>query len=124
LAQGLLCFTPCAGFRNAPPSVLGVQVNQPVELRVARRVEEAYVASPKKLAAFAGTGNRLGGIVPTVADTPNTSTMPGTFSSSSSSATAPSTFDEAQIQSINARFEVDMNQPNTSIQIRLADGTR
>jgi len=109
---------------NAPPSVLGVQVNQPVELRVARRVEEAYEAPPKKLEAFVGTGNRLGGVAPTVADTPNTSTMPGAFLSSSSSATASSTFDEAQVQSINARFEVDMSQPNTSIQIRLADGTR
>jgi len=87
-------------------------------------VEEAYEAPPKKLEAFAGTGNRLGGIVPTVADTSNTSTMPGAFLPSSSSATASSTFDEAQVQSINARFEVDMSQPNTSIQIRLADGTR
>lgn len=108
--------------RNAPPSILNVQVNQPVELRVARRVEEAYVAPPKKHQAFAGTGNRLGGITPAVSPPASTSTIPGAFPSTSSSTT--STFDEARVQSISTRFEVDMNQPNTSVQIRLADGTR
>jgi UBX domain-containing protein 1 len=111
--------------RNAPPSILNVQVNQPVELRVTRRVGEAYVAPPKKRQAFAGTGNRLGGVVPEVSGITSTSTIPGAFPSTSSSTTASSnTFDDGGVQSINTRFEVDMNQPNTSVQIRLADGTR
>lgn len=100
-------------------------MNQPVELRVTRRVGEAYVAPPKKLQAFAGTGNRLGDVIPAVSATTSTPTIPGAFPSTSSYAVAsPSTFDDERVQSINTRFEVDINQPNTSVQIRLADGTR
>lgn len=111
-------------YSNAPPSFLNVQINQPVELRVARRLDEAYQAQPKKRQAFSGAGNRLGSPAPpsTSGAGPSSSQhVPGAFPSSSA---APSTFDESRVGSITTRFEVDMNLPNTSVQIRLADGTR
>ncbi|KAF8321105.1 SEP-domain-containing protein [Clavulina sp. PMI_390] len=110
---------------NAPPSILNVRVGQPVELRVAKRTDENYVAPPKKLQLFGGSGNRLGSPAPAVtssAPAPSSSAMPGGFPGATS--TAPTTFDEASVQSVRPRFEVDMDQPNTSVQIRLADGTR
>lgn len=108
---------------NAPPSFLNVRVNQPVELRVARRLDEAYQAQPKKREAFSGAGNRLGSPAPSTAGAGPSSSqhVPGAFPASSA---APSTFDESRVGSITTRFEVDMNLPNTSVQIRLADGTR
>jgi UBX domain-containing protein 1 len=55
----------CVGCRRAPPSILNVQPGQPVELRVARRLNEAYVPPPTRpVAAFSGQGARLGSVVP------------------------------------------------------------
>ncbi|CUA67318.1 UBX domain-containing protein 1 [Aspergillus nidulans FGSC A4] [Rhizoctonia solani] len=96
---------------SAPPSVLNVRVGQPVELRVAQRTQEEYRPPPPKPATpFSGSGNRLG--APTTAGEPSGSTsMPGAF-------TTP------EPESIRTRFEVDSSLPMTSIQVRLADGTR
>ncbi|PPQ70341.1 hypothetical protein CVT24_013002 [Panaeolus cyanescens] len=101
---------------HAPPAILNVQPGQHVELRVAKRTNEDYVP-PKGARAFAGTGNRLGGVVPEV--TP--SVMPGSFTGSNPAAAAAPPASSGDVQ---ARFEVDQSQPTTSIQIRLADGTR
>ncbi|CAE6430706.1 unnamed protein product [Rhizoctonia solani] len=98
---------------SAPPSILNVRVGQPVELRVAQRTQEEYRPPPPKPAtAFSGSGNRLG--APTV---------PGEASGSGST-TMPGTFANTEPESIQTRFEVDNSLPTTSIQIRLADGTR
>ncbi|KAG8817268.1 hypothetical protein FRB91_009479 [Serendipita sp. 411] len=92
----------------APPEALNVRINQPVELRVSKRLDEDYVPPPP--GPFAGTGNRLGSPVPPIVQsTPPVSTT---------TATAPVT------QSQPSSFEVDLSAPTTSIQIRLADGTR
>jgi len=96
---------------HAPPQQLNVQVGQPVELRIAHRVAEEYAPPPP--GPFAGQGNRLGSPVPTSSasqPTPGSSTSPlVAYPSTSSGPTA---------------FQVDLDRPTTSIQIRLADGTR
>jgi UBX domain-containing protein 1 len=120
---------------RAPPSILNVLPGQPVELRVARRLSENY--TPPARGAFSGSGNRLGAPSPsTTFEAAHGSTaMPGSFPSgarcpvvhggsapaSSSSTTARS---EPNVASFGTRFEVDQSQPTTSVQVRLADGTR
>lgn len=99
---------------RAPPQILNVQIGQPVELRVARRINEDYVpqaAGPTQL--FSGTGNRLGAPVPPTSGIDQS--MPGRFDERA----GPS-----EPQRLTTRFEVDQGQPTTSIQLRLADGTR
>ncbi|CAE6508094.1 unnamed protein product [Rhizoctonia solani] len=100
---------------SAPPSVLNVRVGQPVELRVAQRTQEEYHPPPPKPATpFSGSGNRLGApIVPE-----------GASGSGSGSSSMPGTFANSEPESVRTRFEVDNSLPTTSIQVRLADGTR
>lgn len=91
-----------------------MQVGQPVELRVARRINEEYAPpAAGSTQTFSGAGNRLGAPVPTVsgADGP----MPGGLDEGASI---------SEPQRVTTRFEVDQSQPTTSIQLRLADGTR
>jgi UBX domain-containing protein 1 len=100
----------------APPSLLNVRVGQPVELRVARRTTEEYQPPPPKPASpFSGSGNRLGAPVPGIS---SEGVVPGAFATASTSSA------RAEPDSIQPRFEVDTSLPTTSIQVRLADGTR
>ncbi|KAJ3509105.1 hypothetical protein NLJ89_g5394 [Agrocybe chaxingu] len=105
---------------HAPPSILNVRPGQHVELRVTKRTEDDYVP-PKGGKVFSGTGNRLGGVVPDFSA--QLSHMPGEFPPSSTAA-LPGPHTPANAESITTKFEVDQSQPTTSIQIRLADGTR
>ncbi|CAO0798978.1 unnamed protein product [Mucor circinelloides] len=90
---------------RAPLHLLNVRHGQPVEVRVVKRIDEDYTPPPKAPPKpFEGTGNRLGSPAPYTAPTP----APGAFPSSSN-AIAPT---------------VDESQPTTSIQIRLADGSK
>ena len=52
--------------------------------------------------------------------------MPGTFPSSGTirASATPLAEPSAERPSLTTRFEVDQSQPTTSVQIRLADGTR
>jgi hypothetical protein len=104
---------------NAPPALLNVEVGQEVEVRVDKRTGEDYV-EPKGVKTFTGSGQRLGAPVPSVASEAGNSAMPGSFPSSSD-AQATSL---PPRESITTRFEVDQSLPTTSVQIRLADGTR
>lgn len=108
------------GVRNAPPSILNVQVGQPVELRVSRRLNEDYVPPPKRFNVFEGQGNRLGSALP-VGAAPSASSQqpPGAFPSGGNASGAGQ-----DRSSLTTKFEVDMSAPTTSVQIRLADGTR
>jgi UBX domain-containing protein 1 len=100
--------------------------DQHVELRVAKRITEDYVP-PQGTKVFSGSGHRLGAVVPDFSSNAETSniSMPGTFpvsgATSSRSAAQPSNIGGP---SISTRFEVDQSLPTTSVQIRLADGTR
>ena len=111
---------------EAPPSILNTHPNQHVELRVAKRITEDYVP-PKGLKVFAGSGHRLGAVVPDFTSNMEVSStsMPGTFP------VTGATLTRSTVQSFtidrdhtSTRFEVDQSLPTTSVQIRLADGTR
>jgi len=118
------CLLTC-GISRAPPSILNVLPGQPVELRVSRRTDEDYVLTPRK--GFAGAGSRLGGVAPESAVAPQGG-MPGTFpaagSSSAAAAALPPASRSHDPASITTRFSIDQTKPTTSVQVRLADGTR
>jgi len=102
---------------NAPPALLNVRVGQEVEVRIDKRTGEEYV-EPKGAKTFTGLGQRLGAPIHSVAsEGGSAAAMPGSFPSSSSTPPLPR-------ESITTRFEVDQTLPTTSVQIRLADGTR
>lgn len=88
---------------RAPVSVLNVRPGQPVEVVVSKRTNEDYVPERRP---FGGSGNRLGSPVPGLAP---------------ASAPAPAGAERASVTTL---FEVDQTQPTTTVQIRLADGTR
>ncbi|KAF9159627.1 hypothetical protein DFQ26_006330 [Actinomortierella ambigua] len=103
---------------EAPLKVMNVQPGQSVDVRVARRESEDYVPPPKAPPKpFEGTGNRLGGL-PSAGSSGsgNSGITPGSFPSSGGSnpTNVPAPL----------RVEVDPSLPTTSIQIRLADGSR
>ncbi|KAH7925749.1 SEP-domain-containing protein [Leucogyrophana mollusca] len=109
----------------APPHILNVVPGQPVELRVAKRLNEDYTPPPKRPSApFSGSGNRLGAPVPAVSSSGGVGgsggVMPGSFPGGAERVTV----ERVERESISTRFEVDQTQPATSVQIRLADGTR
>lgn len=105
---------------TAPISFMNVTPGQRVNLNVATRLSEEYV--PPKRGNFSGSGQRLGAPTPAVTTSGAAPLMPGSFPSGSSSAASSSA--GAERHNINTRFEVDQTQPTTSVQIRLADGTR
>jgi len=108
---------------HAPPSILNVRPGQHVELRVAKRTQEDYVP-PKGTKTFAGSGHRLGAPVPDFGPSEGASSMPGTFPPAGSAISPSAPPDTSERGHIVTKFEVDQTQPTTSIQIRLADGTR
>ncbi|KDR72801.1 hypothetical protein GALMADRAFT_252068 [Galerina marginata CBS 339.88] len=106
---------------HAPLSILNIEQGQHVELRVAKRTNEDYVP-PKGGKSFSGSGNRLGAVVPDVAAlSGSTASMPGSFPPTLTASTPSPSVERSEI---STKFEVDQSKPTTSIQIRLADGTR
>ncbi|KZT33119.1 SEP-domain-containing protein [Sistotremastrum suecicum HHB10207 ss-3] len=101
---------------HAPPSVLNVRVGQPVELRVARRMDEDYKEPPKRpVGPFESAGQRLGDF----------RAFPvGAYGAPVAPARSAATSRAADVPLGQPRFEVDQTQPTTSVQVRLADGTR
>ena len=88
----------------APLQYLNVKPGQKVELNVAHRSDEDYTPPPKApIKAFSGQGQRLGSITPSAP--------------SSSGGIVPTLSSTIKIQ-------LNENEPQTSIQIRLGDGTR
>ncbi|KAF5375951.1 hypothetical protein D9615_008158 [Tricholomella constricta] len=109
---------------RAPHSILNIPPGQPVDIRITKRTNEPYMP-PQGTRAFAGTGNRLGAPVPNFGESSGSSAMPGGFPAAVSAVTAgPSVSAGAERESVTTRFEVDQTKPTTSVQIRLADGTR
>lgn len=102
----------------APPSVLNVLPGQPVEVRITNRTHENYTP-PNGQRLFSGTGHRLGAPVAAVS---SSSGMPGSFPGTSSSSSGADLYPERE--SLTTLFEVDETLPTTSVQIRLADGTK
>lgn len=94
---------------RAPLHLMNVQQGQPVDVKVQQHAEN-YKPQPKKYKPFAGSGQRLGSPVP----------GPGTPTSASSSAAAPTSAPSGNAAAPN----VDASQPTIMIRIQLPDGTR
>lgn len=94
---------------RVPPSLFKVPLGKAVDIRVVKRMDDEYehTVSALPAAAFAGTGTRLGSI---------TTATPQSHTQSSTASQA--------IPSIQPQLNLDPTQPITSIQLRLADGTR
>ena len=100
---------------RAPLSILNVEHDQEVDLKVYERRGEKYTKPKPKYKPFAGGGQRLGSPVPGAGGGPSnpieqeeTTTLP----SSSSSLSSPT------------GVNVNESEPTVSLQIRLGDGTR
>lgn len=101
------------------PSELKARPNQRVKVMVQHRVQDKYVPPKKVLKPFQGTGNRLGSEIPGETTGFTTSSPPPpTLPVSTSSATTSSPASSAPA------FGANSNEPLTTVQIRLADGTR
>ena len=100
---------------RAPPSLFGVRYDQPLQVEVAQRTNEDYVQPPKVFKGFEGGGNRLGGVVPDVS---------GAGGSGSGAGVQQQSAAQTQTQPSATAFEVDTDKPVTSIQVRLADGSK
>ncbi|KAH9917736.1 uncharacterized protein B0H18DRAFT_1123446 [Fomitopsis serialis] len=114
---------------RAPPHILNVSPGQPVELRVVKRLSDEFVAPPKARDVFSGEGHRLGSPVPSIAGLGAAASvdMPGSFPVTATGSVGEPSASGASVrsaESINTRFEVDQSLPTTSVQVRLADGTR
>ncbi|KAI8917979.1 hypothetical protein BC831DRAFT_516360 [Entophlyctis helioformis] len=114
---------------RAPTSLLNVAYGQPVEVKVSHRMQEKYQPPAKKpMAAFAGSGQRLGGVVPGDAPAAGSSSepmsLPGAFPGAASAPARQATSPASTVAAPSASVAVDFNLPVTSIQIRLGDGTR
>ncbi|KAI0764262.1 hypothetical protein BD413DRAFT_615967 [Trametes elegans] len=114
---------------HAPPQILNVSPGQPVELRVVKRLGDDYVPSPRARQAkvFSGQGHRLGSPIPGDVTSGASGSgggggIPGAFPISSAGGSSLPT--QRAAESISTRFEVDQTKPTTSVQIRLADGSR
>ncbi|KAJ7628161.1 SEP-domain-containing protein [Mycena polygramma] len=108
---------------HAPPSILNVRPGQRVDVQVTKRTDDDWV--PPKPKPFSGAGNRLGAPVPGSSTAPaSSSTSGGGASGVGSAGIGREGGGREGSSSITPRFEVDSTQPTTSVQVRLADGTR
>ncbi|KAI8810642.1 hypothetical protein BJ742DRAFT_799595 [Cladochytrium replicatum] len=108
---------------RAPPQLLNVAYGQPVEIKVAHRMEEDYKPAPKKpMKAFSGGGQRLGAPIPGETVGVPTTSIPGSFPGSAAPAGGAAA--AAASESLGPALVVDESAPVTSIQVRLADGSR
>ncbi|KAJ3187588.1 hypothetical protein HK101_009341 [Irineochytrium annulatum] len=108
---------------RAPTALLNVQYGQPVEVKVEHRMEEDYRPPPKRPAqAFSGSGFRLGAEAGASSGGGAGSgvSMPGGFPGGSSGVSAAR---PAAAPTVPAPV-VDESAPMTSVQIRLADGSK
>ncbi|EPX74936.1 UB Xdomain protein Ubx3 [Schizosaccharomyces octosporus yFS286] len=91
---------------RAPLHLLGVTMNQPIDVVVQHRLDEDYREPVKP---FSGKGQRLGSTY-----APQHAQVPGAFHEKASS----------QNKEPAKKIDVDQNQPSTRIQIRLTNGSR
>ena len=109
---------------RAPLSILNVEHDQEVDLKVFERRGEKYTKPKPKYKPFSGSGQRLGSPVP---GTDNTSTAAA--AATSSNATQPNqstgnTTSSSTSAPSDTGVSVNESEPTVSLQIRLGDGTR
>lgn len=96
---------------QAPLHLFNVKPGQRADVKVSHRTSENYVPPKKVVKPFEGTGQRLGAHVPSESVGSSSQHVPPSNVTSSFGATS-------------GGITVDVTKPVTSIQIRLADGTR
>lgn len=108
---------------RAPPSLFGVRYDQPLQVEVEQRTNEDYVPPPKVFKGFEGEGNRLGSVVPDIGGAAGSSGT-GAGAGVGAGAAAGAGTGQGQAQGTSSSFELDSGKPMTSIQVRLADGSK
>ncbi|KAJ7112976.1 hypothetical protein C8R44DRAFT_710777 [Mycena epipterygia] len=103
----------------APPALLNVRPGQPVEVVVAKRTGEDYVA-PR--GAWGAGGVRLGAPVPDLASSSSGASTSSATSTSGAAVSATTSFVTAT--STTPAPVVDESAPIAQVQVRLADGGR
>lgn len=98
---------------RAPTSLFGVRFGQPLEVVVNERRGEDFVPPKRATTPFEGGGHRLGNVVPDIAGTP-----------AGDHNIAIKQEQEREQKIAEAKPEVDESKPTTSVQLRLADGSR
>ena len=98
---------------RAPLSILNVEHDQEVDLKVYERRGEKYTKPKPKYKPFAGGGQRLGSPVPGTSSTQEGATTDKPAATASSSSPSSST-----------GVSINESEPAVSLQIRLGDGTR
>ena len=104
-----------------------MRYGQRVNIAVADRTGDDYVPPPKKLKPFAGHGNRLGSVDPDApAQVVAAALQPGLSGSATTAVAAPTAAPASAASSSAGAVSAAANSdaPTTSIQLRLADGTR
>lgn len=102
---------------RAPLHLLGVSMNQPIDVVVQHRMDEDYVAPFKP---FSGKGQRLGSTYMQ----PRMSQMPGgLYTDTSTSSSVPINV-KPNSTTPHASLQIDENKPTTRIQVRLSNGGR
>jgi len=102
------------------PPELGAKPGQKVSIALKNQSEEDYKPQAKPLKAFSGQGQRLGSVDP---DAPP-SVVAEAFKPGGSGAAAAPAAAPAATAAAPAVAAANANAPMTSIQLRLADGTR
>lgn len=97
---------------RAPLALLNVAYGQPVDVNVEKRMEDAYTPPPKVYKPFEGSGHRLGSDPSPAVSQQTSATSTGAASTASQS--------QQSIQTM----QIDDSLPSTSLQVRLASGTR
>ncbi|KAK0569790.1 protein phosphatase regulator [Tilletia horrida] len=109
--------------QRAPLEVMGVQPNQPVELRVVKKLGEKWSPPPPgPTRAFEGSGQRLGAPVPGDAGPSGFGAAPAPTASTTTSISTSSNTGAVPLPASEVDFQVDRSQPTTQIQVRLAEG--
>lgn len=96
---------------RAPLSILNVERDQEVNLKVVERRGEKYTKPKPKYKPFAGGGQRLGSPVPGTSSTEEGTTSTGTSAGAGAATTS-------------SGVSINESEPTVSLQIRLGDGTR
>ncbi|KAI0739869.1 ubiquitin-related domain-containing protein [Daedaleopsis nitida] len=106
---------------RAPPEIMNVGIDQPVELRIVKRLQQDYIPQARKV--FSGQGQRLGSPAPSASSSSTEpANIPGSFPIGNAGGSSLPV--QRSADNFGTRFEVDQTKPTTSVQIRLADGTR
>jgi UBX domain-containing protein 1 len=101
--------------------MMNVPFGKQVEIKVSHNLDRDYEAPKKPVSYFSGGGNRLGGIS-NIAEPPLS--LPGGFPQTNATSSSGQSSSNQPSSPVASQILIDASKPTTSVQIRLADGTR